>query len=398
LVDSGNRNLGMLARRDGNDLMDERTSAFAIYLLARQGIVVGNELVALQRRLNDHYPNRWTTDIAAGYMAATYEIMKQHDLAMERLTPLLHGVKAGDDRWDDAMVSDARLLYLVSRHFPDRLSRLPVSLLPSLADRVAGGQYQALSAATTILALDAYAQAMPKQVTTAFSIAALLADKSEQTLSLPVGLFPQVDFPSTASALHFKNDSSLQGFYALEESGFDRRPPAEAQSQGLEVIREYFSSTGQPLTTVKVGEEIVVRVRFRAIGRPAIEDLVIVDLLPGGFDLSMPPPVSGDGPLLSASVGNMPEEESSGNRLPESERCGCGFLWQRPAAFPDYADMREDRVVLYGRATDSVQEFSYRIKATNAGAYLSPPAYGESMYDPTIRARSTASRLTVTNP
>ena len=331
-------------------------------------------------------------------MAATYEIMKQHDLAMEWLTPLLRGVKPGDDRWDDAMVSDARLLYLVSRHFPDRLSRLPASLLPSLADRVAGGQYQSLSAATTILALDAYAQAMPKQLEASVSIAAVLADKSEQTLALPAGLFPQVDFPSAATALRFKNDSNLQGFYALEESGFDRRPPTTAQSQGLEVIREYFSSTGQPVTTVKLGEEIVVRVRFRAIGRAAIDDLVLVDLLPGGFDLSMPPSVSGDGPLLAASVGAAPDEDSVANRLPESERCGCGFLWQRPAAFPDYADMREDRVVLYGHATDSVQEFSYRIKATNAGAYLSPPAYGESMYDSTIRARSTATRLTVTSP
>ncbi len=398
LIDGGNRYLQTLARRDGNDLMEERTSAFAIYLLARQGIVVGNELAALQRRLKDHYANRWTTDLTAGYMAATHEIMKQHDLAMERLTPLLRGVKPGDDRWDDAMVSDARLLYLVSRHFPDRLSRLPASLLPSLADRVAGGQYQSLSAATTILALDAYAQAMPKQLEASFSIAAVLADKSEQTLALPAGLFPQVDFPSAATALRFKNDSNLQGFYALEESGFDRRPPTTAQSQGLEVIREYFSSTGQPVTTVKLGEEIVVRVRFRAIGRAAIDDLVLVDLLPGGFDLSMPPPVSGDGPLLAASVGAAPDEDSVANRLPESERCGCGFLWQRPAAFPDYADMREDRVVLYGHATDSVQEFSYRIKATNAGAYLSPPAYGESMYDSTIRAKSTATRLTVTSP
>lgn len=398
LIESGNRYLQTLARRDGNDLMEERTSAFAIYLLARQGIVVGNELAALQRRLNDHYANRWTADLTAGYMAATYEIMKQHDLALERLTPLLRGVKAGEDRWDDAMVADARLLYLVSRHFPDRLSRLPNTLLPSLADRVAAGGYQSLSAATTILALDAYAQAMPKQLEHSLSIAAVLTDKTEQILTLPAGLFPQVDFPSSASAIRFKNDGPLQGFYALEESGFDRRPPGEAQSQGLEVIREYFSTAGQPVSRVAVGEEIVVRVRFRAVGRSAIDDLVLVDLLPGGFDLSMPPPAGGEGPLMAASVGATSEEDSAVNRLPESEHCGCGFLWQRPAAFPEYADMREDRVVLYGHATTNVQEFSYRIKATNVGVYLSPPAYGESMYDPRVRARSTASRLTVTSP
>jgi len=42
-------------------------------------------------------------------------------------------------------------------------------------------------------------------------------------------------------------------------------------------------------------------------------------------------------------------------------------------------------VVLYGRATDQVQEFSYKIKATNAGTYVIPAAFGESMYDSKIR-------------
>jgi alpha-2-macroglobulin len=51
--------------------------------------------------------------------------------------------------------------------------------------------------------------------------------------------------------------------------------------------------------------------------------------------------------------------------------------------------------VLYGAATDQVQEFSYRIKATNAGSYIVPAAYGASMYDSKVRARSVAGRVTV---
>jgi hypothetical protein len=60
--------------------------------------------------------------------------------------------------------------------------------------------------------------------------------------------------------------------------------------------------------------------------------------------------------------------------------------------------LREDRVVLYGQATDQVQDFSYRIKATNAGSYVVPASHGESMYNPSIRARSAAGHLVVDSP
>jgi uncharacterized protein YfaS (alpha-2-macroglobulin family) len=76
----------------------------------------------------------------------------------------------------------------------------------------------------------------------------------------------------------------------------------------------------------------------------------------------------------------------------------CSWLVSRPPNFPDYADLREDRVILYGEATDQVQEFSYRIKATNAGSYVVPASYGESMYNPSIRARSVAGHLVVDSP
>ncbi len=102
-----------------------------------------------------------------------------------------------------------------------------------------------------------------------------------------------------------------------------------------------------------------------------------------------------DQPLLSASPGNehAAEDETAGTR-----GCVCRWLVSRPPNFPDYADLREDRVILYGQATDQVQEFSYRIKATNAGSFAVPASYGESMYNPSIQARSAASHLEVVSP
>ena len=62
---------------------------------------------------------------------------------------------------------------------------------------------------------------------------------------------------------------------------------------------------------------------------------------------------------------------------------------------PEYTDTREDRLVLYGAIGSDVQEYVYRIKATNAGEYAVPPTFGESMYDRSVQARSLGGKITV---
>ena len=395
LLEAGKPYLFRLARRDGDNLADERTSAYAIYLLARQGIVVSNEAAALQQRLARRHAKEWPQDIVAAYLAAAYQLMKQDAAANQAIAKVPFGATTDVDRWHGPMASDGMLLYLTARHFPNRLTRLPDTVLESLVTRVKSGAYDSLSAATTILALDGYATAVAGNGAPRLAIEATLADKSVLSLSLPEGLFPQASFPADTRSLHVTTDSAVQGYYLVNQSGFDRAPSAQASSQGLEVTREFLTTDGKPADKIKVGDELTVHVKFRAIDRPLIEDAVLVDLLPGGFDLVLPNGPAPDQPLLAASPGN---ETTDADASAEPRGCPCRWLVSRPANFPDYADLREDRVVLYGSATDQVQEFSYRIKATNAGSYVVPGAYGESMYDPTIRARSAAGHLVVDSP
>jgi alpha-2-macroglobulin len=51
--------------------------------------------------------------------------------------------------------------------------------------------------------------------------------------------------------------------------------------------------------------------------------------------------------------------------------------------------------VLYGVVSKDIQEFAYRIKATNTGTFVVPPAYGESMYDRGVQARSLGGKIVV---
>jgi len=57
--------------------------------------------------------------------------------------------------------------------------------------------------------------------------------------------------------------------------------------------------------------------------------------------------------------------------------------------------VREERVVLYGAVTAKVTEYRYRIRATNVGTFVVPPAYGESMYERDVQARSMPGKIVV---
>ena len=65
---------------------------------------------------------------------------------------------------------------------------------------------------------------------------------------------------------------------------------------------------------------------------------------------------------------------------------------------PEYVDVREDRVVLFGTASTAAQEFVYNIKATNQGTYSVPPVFAESMYDRGVQARGLGAQFIVQKP
>ena len=59
-------------------------------------------------------------------------------------------------------------------------------------------------------------------------------------------------------------------------------------------------------------------------------------------------------------------------------------------------DVREDRAVFYGTATNTVHEITYRIKPTSQGEFTVPPVFAESMYDKTVQSMGLAGHISVT--
>ncbi len=132
------------------------------------------------------------------------------------------------------------------------------------------------------------------------------------------------------------------------------------------------------LTRVVVGQEFLVRLRLRATRRDRASQIAVVDLLPGGVEpvIELQPP-SGTIHPTPASIRPWHDSEAAAAALPVGVPGQSNWV-------PDHVDVREDRLVLYGDITRNAGTFVYRVRATNAGTFQTPPAFAEGMYNRTI--------------
>jgi uncharacterized protein YfaS (alpha-2-macroglobulin family) len=227
------------------------------------------------------------------------------------------------------------------------------------------------------------------------AIAAIDQAGQSQTLPLPQNFAPRVSFPETTKKLHFSGDSSMTLYYAVSETGYDQLPPAAEVHDGLEITRAYLNAKGETITKAALGEEITVQIRIRAIDREWVDNLVIQDLLPAGFEAVLQNPVAKP---EDTSTG---EASSEGEGESDAEPANNGSSWWKDRLVtggnwvPQYADIREDRVVLFGTVNKNLAEYQYKIKAISAGVFNVPPIYASAMYEPTLRAHASAGKISV---
>jgi alpha-2-macroglobulin len=146
------------------------------------------------------------------------------------------------------------------------------------------------------------------------------------------------------------------------EAGYDLKPNAEAMADGLEVSRELLDEQLKPITELKVGQSVIVKIQLRNISPEHQDNIALTDLMPGGFEIANKSLMPGVNAMQGA----------------------------------DYVDIREDRNLIYTRlAEGQSQAFQYSIKPIAAGDFVLPSVYAESMYDPSFKGQSRAGRVVV---
>jgi hypothetical protein len=368
------RYIRTIANRSPESFGQARTSAFATYLLTRSGVVTSSYLTSL-RGWFEQYDNRrkitspgmetWKKDIAGGFLAASYTLLKQSS-AGERLFKKLSFIEAvvPDYRYfHDSFTHGSLYLYLASKHFPQHIKGIAPKTLLNYLEPVSSNSYSTLSSSYALLALDAYVRGLSIENLEEVAIAEIDAKGAEKSVVLErKPLHATFDITDEARAIALESAGYL--FYQMYQQGYDSTPVTKAEKVGLEVDRRLLNAEGDEVSEIRLGEKLSVVLRARALGGEDVPNVVLVDMLPGGFEVEM-----------------------NSDRFSGGSDGSWGFAHSSSTYKPDYADVREDRVLLFGEIPKSkTVEFRYILTPTNTGTFVVPPIYGESMYDPSITA------------
>jgi alpha-2-macroglobulin len=367
-----------------------RVRTQAAYLLTRQSIMLPSALANMREAWRKGQPN-WQGDLGAAWLATSYQLLKQDTVANELLQPAWADLldrtakKTRRNTWDhyyDPIVHDSMLVHLVAKHFPQRLKALPPTVWTRTADMLKDGWYNSLSSASMLLAIDAYYNVVNDNTQGKLNVTAI--DKQGAASALALGpLLPlaRANVPVTTAKLRLTNAGDFPLYYSWAEQGYERSLPSAAANQGMEVFHEVINAKGDTITEARLGEEVFVRIRVRSLSQQSVANVALVDVLPGGLE-----------PVLQAAS-DAPEASVGGAATNAP-------LWQRRLGNRgswgvSYADVREDRVVFYGDISPTLQEITYKVRATNVGEFVVPAAYGEAMYDRRTFARSAGATFKV---
>jgi uncharacterized protein YfaS (alpha-2-macroglobulin family) len=369
-MDNGIKWLQSYTANVANNLYDNRQQAYAAYVLARNGVVVTAFITNLEERLKKE--KDWRSNDIVVYMAGIYKLLQMDEKALDMIRSFVPDTveryRFFSD-FDSSTLRNTVYLYFLAKHFPDMISKIDVKIVLNLINAIEDRHYSTILSSYSILALYALAEATEGSDT---GLTVSITSNGKETL-LKVdtdGEFPVAAYEGRAERLTAKTaERGKMGFFLVAtEQGFDKTLP-QAEARGIEVTRTYFDADGKPKTVFKQGDDVTVRLRVRTNGnRNTIDNVAIIDLLPGAFEMQSP---------AVAELQKSAYSGSYGNRL---------F---------DYVDVREDRVIFYATVTGTAKEMTYKLKVVSKGEYTLPPVYASSMYDPVYRGNTKADRITV---
>lgn len=154
------------------------------------------------------------------------------------------------------------------------------------------------------------------------------------------------------------------------------RPMAsKATDHGIVIERSYLDpETRAPLASVRLGQQVLVRVRINSpIARAHV---AVVDRLPAGFE-----------PVLRR-FSNMDAWRGDGAARTHTWR-NWRTAWQNE-------ELRDDRMQIFADTlAQGSSEHSYLVRAASTGSFVVPPASAEAMYEPSFWGRTAGDTLEI---
>jgi uncharacterized protein YfaS (alpha-2-macroglobulin family) len=158
-------------------------------------------------------------------------------------------------------------------------------------------------------------------------------------------------------------------YYFIETSGIPTTPEKETDNQ-LKVRKRFLNRNGQEinLNNIKQGDLIFVEVTAQTTNTLKVENVAIQDVLPACFEIE-------------------------NTRLRGDEQT---FPFMKtPKIYPDYLDIRDDRITAFTTVTPTAKYFYYSVRAVSTGTYIMGAVNATAMYDGNYFSNFGNNRVTV---
>ncbi|SFD06445.1 hypothetical protein SAMN05216167_103177 [Spirosoma endophyticum] len=160
-------------------------------------------------------------------------------------------------------------------------------------------------------------------------------------------------------------------YYFAQSEGVPARPGSASgkiaeEDNGLRVRRQYLNRDGKVVGEIRQNDLVVVKITLSSTNGLNVDNVVITDLLPAGFEIENP-------------------------RLTEPR----DMPWINKPDVPDHFDLRDDRINFYTSATGTERTFYYLARAISKGRFVVGPVSADAMYNGEYRSYNGARNVTI---
>ncbi len=157
-------------------------------------------------------------------------------------------------------------------------------------------------------------------------------------------------------------------YYWWQSEGISASGAYKEEDNFLKIRRRFYDRNGKPLTTNRFRQNdlIIVKLTLEKAYAAAIENVVITDLLPAGFEIENP-------------------------RTKEIP----GMDWIKDGESPTALDVRDDRIHFFVDADRTQQSYYYAVRVVSPGVFQVGPASADAMYNPEFHSYNGAGKVVV---
>jgi uncharacterized protein YfaS (alpha-2-macroglobulin family) len=157
-------------------------------------------------------------------------------------------------------------------------------------------------------------------------------------------------------------------YYFWQAEGLSSSNVVKEEDNYLQVRKTFLDRFGRALSgnTFRQNDLVVVKITLSTTDGSNVDNVVITDMLPAGFEIENP------------RISSFPE-----------------MTWASNAATPQHQDIRDDRINLFTTARGSAQTFYYVVRAVSKGTFKMGPVSADAMYNGEYHSQNGAREITV---